>query len=149
MRPKLLLHLHAAQIDAIHEHGRKSYPEECCGFLFGREVANERTIHEVHPIDNQREDNRERRFLITPEDFQSAEARAENLDLELIGFYHTHPDHPAIPSEFDREHALPFYSYIILSVRSGQPAELRSYQLDDDRAGYIEEKVIIHQRVAV
>ncbi|MBK6911083.1 MAG: M67 family metallopeptidase [bacterium] len=144
-----ILHLHQRQYDAIAAHARSSYPEECCGFLFGLEVGSERTIHEVHPIVNSREDNKERRFLITPDDFIAAEARARSLDLNLIGFYHTHPDHPAIPSDFDREHALPYYSYIIQSVRRSEPAEVRSYQLNDDRTGYHEEKVIIHNRVAV
>ncbi|NUO18848.1 M67 family metallopeptidase [bacterium] len=144
-----IIHLHFRQLEDINEHGQKTYPEECCGFLFGTEVGNERVIHEVVPIDNSRQDNKERRFLITPEDFLEAERRAENLDLNLIGFYHSHPDHPAIPSEFDREHALPFYSYVILSVRNRKPAEIRSYQLADDRESYCEEKLIIHQRVAI
>lgn len=144
-----IIHLHFRQLEDINEHGQKTYPEECCGFLFGTEVGNERVIHEVVPIDNSRQDNKERRFLITPEDFLEAERRAENLDLSLIGFYHSHPDHPAIPSEFDREHALPFYSYVILSVRNRKPAEIRSYQLADDRESYCEEKLIIHQRVAI
>lgn len=149
MNQRMIMHLHNRQLEEIQSHGRTTYPEECCGFLFGTEINKERVIHEVVPIDNSREDNKERRFLITPEDFIEAERRAENLNLSLIGFYHSHPDHPAIPSEFDREHALPFYSYVIISVRNYQPAEIRSYQLADDRESYIEEKLIIHQRVAV
>lgn len=149
MHPRQLIHLHQRQLDDIRLHGQNTYPEECCGFLFGYEIGNERTIHEVVPIDNSREENKERRFLITPEDFLAAEKRAQNIDLNLIGFYHSHPDHPAIPSEFDREHALPYYSYVIISVRNRKPAEIRSYQLNDDRESYIEEKVIIHQKVAV
>lgn len=149
MNQRQIMHLHNRQLEEIQSHGRTTYPEECCGFLFGTEINNERVIHEVIPIDNSREDNKERRFLITPEDFIEAERRAQNLNLSLIGFYHSHPDHPAIPSEFDREHALPSYSYVIISVRNHQPAEIRSYQLADDRESYIEEKLIIHRRVAV
>jgi proteasome lid subunit RPN8/RPN11 len=149
MNTRPLIHLHQRQLDEIREHGRLTYPEECCGFLYGLEVGSERTVHEVIAIDNSRTDNKERRFLITPEEFLKAEQRAKDIDLSLIGIYHSHPDHPAIPSEFDREHALPFYSYVIISVRNREPAEIRSYQLADDRASYIEEKLIIHQRVAV
>ncbi|MBK6766556.1 MAG: M67 family metallopeptidase [bacterium] len=149
MSEKLIIHLHHRQLEEIHAHGRDSYPEECCGFLFGSEIGYERIVNDVFRIDNGREDNRHRRFLITPEEFQNAERRAQNLDLHLIGIYHSHPDHPAFPSDFDREHALPFYSYVILSVRHAQPAELRSFQLAEDREGYVEEKVIIHKRVAI
>ena len=149
MTDRPIMHLHSRQLEDIQFHGQQTYPEECCGFLFGTEINNERVIHEVIPIDNSRQDNKERRFLITPEDFIEAERRADNLNLSLIGFYHSHPDHPAIPSEFDREHALPFYSYIIVSVRNKKPSEIRSYQLADDRESYIEEKLITHQRVAV
>jgi len=149
MSSRPIMHLHSRQLEDIQSYGQQTYPEECCGFLFGTEINNERVIHEVVPIDNSRQDNKERRFLITPEDFIEAERRADNLNLSLIGFYHSHPDHPAIPSEFDREHALPFYSYIIISVSNKKPAEIRSYQLADDRESYIEEKLITHQRVAV
>lgn len=144
-----IIHLHSRQLEDIQLHGQKTYPEECCGFLYGTEIGNERVIHEVVPIDNSRQDNKERRFLITPEDFIEAERYADNLNLSLIGFYHSHPDHPAIPSEFDREHALPFYSYVIISVRNRKPADIRSYQLADDRESYLEEKLITHQRVAI
>lgn len=144
-----ILHLHHRQLEEIESHGREAYPEECCGFLFGSEIGNERIVVEVYRINNTRKDNRERRFLISPEDFQSAELRAERLDLRLIGVYHSHPDHPAFPSEFDREHALPYYSYVILSVRDKLPAELRSFQLADDRESYLEERVITHKRIAV
>lgn len=149
MSDRLIIHLHNRQLEEIQAHGRETYPEECCGFLFGTEIGNERVIHEVYPIDNSRHDSRERRFLISPTDFQNAERRAQNIDLSLIGFYHSHPDHPAFPSEFDKEHALPYYSYVIISIRNHQPADLRSYQLADDRESYHEEKVIIHKRVAV
>lgn len=144
-----ILHLHHRQLEEIESHGREAYPEECCGFLFGSEIGQERVVHEIYRISNSREDNRERRFLISPEEFQNAERRAETLNLRLIGIYHSHPDHPAFPSEFDREHALPYYSYVILSVRGRQPAELRSFQLADDRESYHEEKVIIHKRIAI
>jgi proteasome lid subunit RPN8/RPN11 len=142
-------------LDLIRRDGALNYPDECCGFLFGLspalksgEQADEaRVVTEVQPIGNEQNENRARRFLISPEQFRKAENYARVLGLELLGFYHTHPDHPAVPSEFDREHALPFYSYVILSVRKGEAAELRSWQLDLDRSGYVEEAVHIKAEI--
>ena len=142
-------------LDLIQTEGEAHYPEECCGFLYGTTppftggTKGGREVIEVHPIRNEQGENRARRFLISPEQFRRAEAYANESGFELIGFYHTHPDHPAIPSEFDREHALPFYSYVILSVRMGVAAELSSWQLELDRDGYIEEAVQIRVGAAL
>ncbi len=124
-----------------------NYPDECCGFLFGRSNDEDHDVTNVQPIRNEQNENRARRFLISPEQFRKAEKHAEERGMELLGFYHTHPDHPAIPSEFDREHALPFYSYVILSVRKGEAAELSSWQLGLDREGYLEEEILIKVEV--
>jgi proteasome lid subunit RPN8/RPN11 len=130
---------------AIREHGEATYPEECCGFLFGVSEGDARELREVVAIGNERKENRQRRFLIGPEEYRRAEEYANEKGFELLGFYHSHPDHPAIPSEFDREHALPFTSYIIVSIRGGDSAVLRSWQLTEDRESYIEETVNIKQ----
>ena len=141
-------------LDLIRREGEAHFPDECCGFLFGispptsvggQGGSEDRTreINEVIPIHNEQGTNRARRFLISPEEFRKAEAHARETNQELLGFYHTHPDHPAIPSEYDREHALPFYSYVILSVRNGRAAELRSWTLGVDRTAYTEENVTI------
>lgn len=147
------IHISQDDLDLIRREGEASFPEECCGFLFGHLLppvlrgenkgGDVREVTEIQPIRNEQDEDRARRFLISPQQFRNAESYATEHGLELLGFYHTHPDHPAIPSEFDREHALPFYSYVILSVRKGQAAELRSWQLDLDRAGYLEEEVKI------
>lgn len=134
-------------LNLIRSDGESGYPEEVCGFLYGLDQGDTRTIHAVVPVDNRQRFDRNRRFLITPDEFRRAEQDAQERNLELLGFYHSHPDHPAIPSEFDREHALPYYSYIIVSVRSGASAELRSWLLNDDRHGYTEEP--IHETAAL
>lgn len=141
------LHLSQEDVELIRREGMLNYPDECCGFLFGRSNEDDHDITEVQPIRNEQDENRARRFLISPEQFRQAEAHAAEHGVELLGFYHTHPDHPAIPSEFDRAHALPFYSYVILSVRKGNAAELRSWQLDLDREGYQEETISIKPEI--
>ncbi len=130
-------------IDAIRKHGELDYPDECCGILFGRDSADTREVVQVVPIANLQVENRERRFLISPKHFVAAERHAREADLELLGFYHSHPDHPAIPSQFDRDHALPIYSYLIVSVRGGVSAEIRSWRLADHRENYDEEMIIL------
>ncbi|MCS7300308.1 MAG: M67 family metallopeptidase [Fimbriimonadales bacterium] len=124
---------------AIRAHAREEYPHECCGALLGTETNNLRVISQLIRLDNERLDQRERRFYISPQQVLMAERQARAMGLTLLGFYHSHPDHPAVPSEYDREHALPFYSYPIVSVWQGKPAELRSWRLRDDRSGFEEE----------
>ncbi len=128
-------------IDRIHEHGARDYPNECCGALLGRDAGAERTVLGLVPLVNQRDDSPRNRFSITSEDVRLAEKEAKAKGWELIGWYHSHPDSPARPSEFDREHAWPWYSYIIFQVEKGEPREMRSWRLDDDRAKYEEESI--------
>ncbi|MFZ0639425.1 MAG: M67 family metallopeptidase [Candidatus Acidiferrales bacterium] len=128
-------------IDKIHEHGARDYPNECCGALLGRDAGADRTVLGLVPLVNQRNDSPRNRFSITSEDVRLAEKEAAAKGWELIGWYHSHPDSPARPSEFDREHAWPWYSYIIVQVEQGEPREMRSWRLDDDRAKYQEESI--------
>ena len=137
------IHFTQDDIELIRRDGELNFPDECCGFMFGSSAGDQRDVREVQPIGNEQDENRARRFLISPEQFKKAEKYAREKNLELIGFYHTHPNHPAIPSQFDRDHALPFYSYTILSVRDGVSAELRSWQLELERTGYVEEQVLV------
>jgi proteasome lid subunit RPN8/RPN11 len=123
----------AAQIRA---HGVETYPHECCGAILGRELDSSRSVLALLPLANRRDDSPRNRFELTPDDVRLAEKTARDKNLELIGWYHSHPDAPARPSEFDREHAWPWYSYIIVSVQSGQPREMNSWRLRDDRAAY-------------
>lgn len=123
----------------IRAHARAEYPYECCGALLGVEHGDTRAITQVIQLANERTHERERRFYVSPQQVLMAERRAREAALLLLGFYHSHPDHPAEPSEYDREHALPYYSYPIVSVRRGEPIEIRSWRLKDDRSGFDEE----------
>jgi len=130
--------------DEIREHGARGYPYEVCGALLGREVNGDGALREVSavlPLENRREDSPQNRFSVTPEDVLRAERAAREQKLELLGWYHTHPDHPARPSEFDREHAWPWYSYVILGVASGVADQMTSWRLADDRSGYAAERI--------
>jgi len=122
-------------LGAIHAHAGATYPEECCGALLGR-AGDERIVTAVVPIDNAREDERRRRFLVTPDDYRRVEGEAARRGLDLLGFYHSHPDHPARPSEYDREHALPWHSYVIVAVAAGRAGDTTSWVLSDDRAHF-------------
>lgn len=128
--------------DVILAEGRLRYPEECCGGLLGRvEGPRERVIVRAVPVWNEQEDQRERRYLVGPREVMRLEDEADRDGLELLGFFHSHPDHPARPSETDRKLAWPWYSYIIVSVQRGEPRRLRSWRLVDDRSTFEEEVV--------
>ena len=124
-------------VDAVREHGRETYPNECCGALIGRDGH----VTEAFALPNTTEEGPRRRFLVRPSDYRAAEARATAQGGELLGFYHSHPDHPAQPSQYDLDHAWPFFSYVIVSVRGGTAKELRSWRLRDDRSQFDEEDV--------
>lgn len=131
-------------LEAIGRHGEASYPEECCGFLVGRvgHGSGEGTVVErLIPVANAREDSRHNRFLIHPETVLAAHKEARAAGLDVVGYYHSHPDHPARPSEFDREHAWPGLSYVIVSVQGGRVADARSWRLSDDRERFEEEAI--------
>ncbi|HEY0702626.1 MAG TPA: M67 family metallopeptidase [Candidatus Acidoferrales bacterium] len=120
----------------IQAHGMETYPHECCGAILGSDENGSRTVLALLPLANRRDDSPRNRFEVTPEDVKLAEQNAKEKNLELIGWYHSHPNAPARPSEFDREHAWPWYSYIIVSVKAGMPQEMTSWRLQDDRAAY-------------
>ncbi|HLA87450.1 MAG TPA: M67 family metallopeptidase [Anaerolineales bacterium] len=127
-------------LDGINKHVEEAYPEEGAGFLIGSEGK----VEEIFPLPNAREDSaRHNRYLITPEDYLKAEVTADKLGLSLIGVFHSHPDHPNRPSEFDRDWAQPFFSYIITSVNAGKAIESRSWRLLEDRSRFEEEEVQI------
>jgi len=120
----------------IEAHGVETYPHECCGALLGREADGSREIVELLPLPNRHENSPRNRFVLMPEDVRLAEKTAREKRLDLVGWYHSHPDAPARPSEFDREHAWPWYSYIIVSVQAGVPRDVTSWRLKDDRTSY-------------
>lgn len=133
-------------VEKIRAHGVETYPHECCGALLGRdsdaaEDGRPREILEVFPLVNQREDSPQNRFSVSARDVIAAEKAARAQGLDVIGWYHSHPDHPAQPSEYDREHAWPWYSYVIVSVRERAAREMTSWRLREERDRYDEEEI--------
>jgi proteasome lid subunit RPN8/RPN11 len=118
--------------DAIRRHGQETYPHECCGALIGSEAV----VEHITPLPNTTEEGARRRFLIRPADYTLVETEAKRLNQELLGFYHSHPDHPARPSQYDLDHAFPFFWYIIVSVQNGQPEKMTVWRLADDRSQF-------------
>jgi proteasome lid subunit RPN8/RPN11 len=138
----LPLKIGAGDVGHIHEHAKEAYPEECAGALIGMDVGEIKIVVDVWRAENTHEDERSRRFLIDPLIYMKLEQQADERDMDVLGIYHSHPDHPAEPSEYDREHAWPNFSYIIASVSSEQVEDMRSWVLKDDRSGYDEEPII-------
>jgi proteasome lid subunit RPN8/RPN11 len=130
----------ARQID---EHGIKTYPEECCGMILGRIAGDVQIVESIVEIENHHDENRKRRFLITPQQYLRAEQTAKQLHLDLLGFYHSHPDHPAIPSAYDTEHALPLFTYIIASIVQREAKSMTAWQLSEDRFRFVEKVLFV------
>ncbi|MCC7416747.1 MAG: M67 family metallopeptidase [Acidobacteria bacterium] len=120
--------------EAIRAHGAEAFPHECCGGLVGREGLVLATV----PLPNTTEEGPRRRFLVRPSDYRVAERRAGDLEGDLLGFYHSHPDHPARPSQYDLDHAWPTFAYVIVSVMAGAPADMTVWFLKDDRSNFEE-----------
>lgn len=131
-------------LSQIYAHGEAAYPEEGAGFLFGRANGERRQVTALLGLPNAREgDARHNRYLLTPQDYLRGEDEAARLGLDVLGVFHSHPDHPNRPSEFDREWAMPLFSYVITSVQAGRAAESRSWRLAEDRSTFVEETILI------
>lgn len=132
------------QLNEIREHGVRDHPYECCGLLLGRFTAEGKVVKETYPISNAREESAKRnRFLITPEEVMRGERYARERDLEVVGFYHSHPDCPAVPSQYDLEYAWPTYSYIIVSTTADEAKDLFSWEQEPDRSRFNSEELKI------
>lgn len=120
--------------EVIRRHGQETFPHECCGALVGVDGR----VTAVVALPNTTEEGPRRRFLVRPSDYRLAEQRAGELGSELMGFYHSHPDHPARPSQFDLDHAWPTFAYVIVSVMAGTAREMTVWFLKDDRSTFDE-----------
>ena len=136
------LKIGAGDVRHIHDHAKEAYPEECAGALVGVTSGETKIVVDVWRAKNTHEEDRGRRFLIEPLKIKEFEEKAQERDMDLLGFYHSHPDHPAEPSEYDREHAWPYYSYVIASVGKDEVEDMRSWVLKEDRSGYDEEPIV-------
>ncbi|HJZ76538.1 MAG TPA: M67 family metallopeptidase [Vicinamibacterales bacterium] len=124
----------AAVDRAIRHHGQETYPHECCGALLGRDDG----VTDLVALPNTTEEGPRRRFLVRPSDYQLTERRATELGAELLGFYHSHPDHPARPSQYDLDHAWPTFAYVIVAVAQGAATDMTVWYLKDDRSSFEE-----------
>jgi proteasome lid subunit RPN8/RPN11 len=126
------LTLESSAASGIRRHGEETYPHECCGALVGRGDH----VTALVGLPNTTEEGPRRRFLVRPSDYRLAEGRATELGAELLGFYHSHPDHPARPSQYDLDHAWPTFAYVIVSVAAGAAADMTVWWLKDDRTTF-------------
>lgn len=152
-----MIRLSEAQLDAIRAHGAATFPNECCGVLLGDVEGDDRTVQEVRALSNVFAPDaefetsvlpagaeagevatigQERRYLVSPQEMFALMQEERRTRRKVLGFYHSHPNHPARPSVFDREWASPWYTYIIVSVMDGRPADLTAWRLDDDRQAF-------------
>lgn len=122
----------------MQQHGIASYPHECCGFMLGKRAGDDIHVAEILAAENQRTDSLHNRYAISPKEYLQAEKLADSRGLELVGFYHSHPDHPAIPSQFDLDHAWPNLIYAIAAIRQGRAEAFKAYTLTDDRNAFRE-----------
>jgi proteasome lid subunit RPN8/RPN11 len=142
-----MIRLSAKHLEEIGRHAEREYPHECCGLLVGRieDEGRTRVVLEIYPVSNAWEETGERghRMLISPTDYMRAERLFSERGLGVVGDYHSHPDHPAVPSQFDLDHApWPTMSYIVVSVLKGRAADLRSWEMDAERTRFEEEPVV-------
>lgn len=131
-------------LDAIHQHAAETFPYECCGFFYGND-GDHRKIFEAIPVTNSKEGDQRRRFEVSPLDYMKAERYALENNTTLLGIYHSHPNHPAKPSVHDLKQAVPFFSYIIVSVMEGIIEHTTSWQLNEQ--GQFEEEAILNVEV--
>ncbi|MFS8085793.1 MAG: Mov34/MPN/PAD-1 family protein, partial [Acidobacteriota bacterium] len=137
-----MLEISEPHLSEMRRHGERDYPFECCGLMLGRFEDGRKFVAETYPISNAREDDAKRnRFLIRPEELMRGEKYAREKGLDVVGFYHSHPDEPAVPSKYDLEHAWPTYSYIVVSVEKSQAVDLRSWEMEPDRSQFNQEEI--------
>jgi proteasome lid subunit RPN8/RPN11 len=154
----MALKLTTAHLDSVRAHGAREYPNECCGILLGAANGDHKEVREIVPLSNLRHDpkraqeilpleepgreSERNRFLIDPLEQLRVEKDARARGLDVLGYYHSHPDHRAVPSEYDREHAWPVYSYVIVSVERGEARALTSWVLAEDRSRFEPEEIL-------
>jgi proteasome lid subunit RPN8/RPN11 len=135
-----LIEIPAAAVRTIEDHAREASPEECCGFLIGS-GGKPRRVVEARRAKNVASENRTRRYQVDPLELLHADQAAREKGLDLIGIYHSHPNHPAAPSEFDRSHATSWFIYVILGVRDGEPQELTAWRFDESTQRFEAEEI--------
>ncbi len=143
----------ADELEKIREHARRAYPHECCGVMFGRESDGRKVTSEVRALENVQESGKartwdagesaRRRFEISADDFRACDRYARENKIDILGFYHSHPDHPARPSQHDLDRAWPWFSYVIVSVNRGEPKDVTSWEMAEDRSRFDAETLAV------
>lgn len=129
-------------LEQIHRYGEAAYPDEGAGLLLGKVDGNLKQVSAILALPNAREAaDRHNRYLLTAQDYLKGEQEAARLGVDVLGIFHSHPDHPNRPSDFDREWAMPWFSYLITSVQAGEATESRVWRLATDRSHFIEEEL--------
>ncbi|MGB7209812.1 MAG: M67 family metallopeptidase [Pyrinomonadaceae bacterium] len=129
-------------ISSITAHAERDYPHECGGMLIGKFEDGRKTVLETFPLENAREEEaRHNRVLILPRDVMRAERYAREQKLDVVGYYHSHPESPAVPSQYDLDHALPVWSYVIASVIKGKVVDIFSWEMENDRSKFNQEEI--------
>lgn len=140
------LHIPNELLRRIQRYGETSYPHEGAGVLIGTTHGESIEIEELMSMPNTFDEHqRHRRYMIDARGMMEAELTAEGLELEVVGIFHSHPDHPAQPSEYDLEHSLPWYAYLITSIKAGEAHNSRAWRLQEDRQAFMEIELIITQ----
>ncbi len=139
-----MIHFTAEAFAAMLAHGEADFPHEACGLLVGVDDADgARRVLVARGLANVREpEAKHHRFLIAPEDLLREEKRVRGEGREIVGFYHSHPDHPAVPSRYDLEHAWPFYTYVVVAVHAGRAVEALAWRMSDDRSRFDPEALV-------
>jgi proteasome lid subunit RPN8/RPN11 len=133
-------------LDQIRRHGEKTYPEEGCGFLLGEALEDGNVVVATLAVENSQEENRRRRYIITPDDYHNADCVARKTGLDIVGIFHSHPDHPARPSATDlAEATFPGFTYVIVSVQHGEADDLTAWQLAPDRSRFDPEPIHVEE----
>ena len=138
----MAIEINKNELVKIQSHGKETYPEESCGVLIGTSSPTPRVI-EARRVVNINLGSKKRRYNIDPVEYMNIEKELDGVNSEILGIYHSHPDHPSKPSEFDLNHALPNFSYVILSVTNGERGKLTSWRLNSTREEFCEEQITI------
>jgi proteasome lid subunit RPN8/RPN11 len=148
-KPPTSIVLVSTTLTDMHSHASAIYPEECCGLLLGtfdEESKNKRVVESKRMGNVFVKEERYHRYTIDSKEFMATESEAESRGMEIVGIYHSHPNAPAKPSQFDMNHAWPSLSYIVIEVRDSKPVDTKSWLLMDDRSEFVLEEMKIEKK---
>ena len=136
-----MLEIEKTLLEEVYNHGIKTYPDECCGIMLGTIAGENRTVKKIFPAENLNKERSKDRYELNQKDFLRADREAQSLDLEIVGIYHSHPDHPSKASETDRQKAHESYSYLIVAIHQGKFYSKNSWVLDSEKQ-FHEENIV-------